>query len=157
LAAEMFARATGLSMTHVPYKGSALSINDVMGGQIQMTFEAAAAGLQHVQTGRLRALASLGSARWAGLPEVPAAAETVPGFEVVNWYGMACPAGTPTEHLNKLQEHIARAMALPDIKDKMLAMGTEPVVNKPEEFALYWRNETQKWGKVVKDAKITLS
>ena len=155
LAGEMFAKATGLSMTHVPYKGSALSINDVMSGQLQMTFEAAAAGIQHVKTGRLKALASLGPQRWSVLPEVPAANEVVPGFEVVNWYGMACPAGTPTDTLNKLHDHIQRAIAQADVREKMNGMGLDSVGSTPDDFGRFWASETQKWGKVIKDAKIT--
>ena len=155
LAGEMFAKAAGLSMTHVPYKGSALSINDVMSGQLQMTFEAAAAGIQHLKTGRLKALATLGGQRWPMLPDVPTAAETVPGFEVVNWYGMAAPAGTPAEHLVKLQEHIARAVAHADLRDKLNGMGLDPVASTPDDFSRFWAAESSKWGKVVKDAKIT--
>lgn len=155
LTGELFAKAAGLRMTHVPYKGSALSINDVMSGQLQMTFEAAAAGLQHVKTGRLRALTSLGPQRLPFLSDVPTAAETLPGFQVVNWYGMACPAGTPREHLAKLHEHIARALAQPDIRDKMLAMGTDPVASSPEEFGRFWASESLKWGRVVKEANIS--
>jgi tripartite-type tricarboxylate transporter receptor subunit TctC len=155
LAGELFAKAAGLRMTHVPYKGSALSINDVMAGQLQMTFEAAAAGLQHVKTGRLRALASLGPQRLPFMNEVPTVAETLPGFQVVNWYGMACPAGTPREYLAKLHEHIARALAHPEIREKMVTMGTDPVGSSPEEFGRFWSAESLKWGRVVKDGNIT--
>ena len=154
LAGELFAKAVGLQMNHVPYKGSALAINDVMAGQIQMTFEAVAAGMQHVKTGRLRALAALGPKRLPFMAELPTASETVAGFQVVNWYGMACPAGTPREHLNKLQEHIARALAQPEIREKMMTMGLEPVANSPDEFERFWSEESKKWGQVIRDANI---
>jgi len=154
LAGELFAKAAGMRMTHVPYKGSALSINDVMSGQVQMTFEAAAAGIQHVKSGRLRALAALGPNRLPFLSDVPTAAETLPGFEVVNWYGMACPIGTPKENLAKLHEHIAKALAVPEIIEKMSGMGLQPVASTPEEFGRFWAMEEKKWGQVVRDANI---
>jgi tripartite-type tricarboxylate transporter receptor subunit TctC len=154
LAGEMFARAAGIRLTHVPYKGSSLSINDVMAGQIPMTFEAAAAGLQHVKSGRLRALATLSAERLPFLPEVATAAETVPGYQVVNWYGMACPAGTPRPIVTQLHDHLARAMAHPDVREKMLAMGTEPVGSTPEAFGRYWAAESVKWGRVVRESNI---
>lgn len=154
LAGELFAKAAGMQMNHVPYKGSALALNDVMGGQVQMTFEAVAAGMQHVKTGRLRALAALGPQRLPFMSELPTASETLPGFQVVNWYGMACPGGTPREHLLKLQEHIARALAQPEMRDKMMTMGLEPVVSTPDEFERFWADESKKWGQVVREANI---
>lgn len=154
LAGELFAAATGTAMVHVPYKGSAPSIADVMGGQVQLTFEAAAIGLPHLRTGKLRALATTGAKRLSFASEIPTIAETVAGFEVVNWYGMALPAGTPREIVTRLHAEIARAMALPDIKEKMVAQGTDPVGSTPEEFGAFVRSESAKWTRVIRQANI---
>lgn len=154
LAGELFASAIGAKMVHVPYKGSAASISDVMAGQVQMTFEAAAAGLPHVKSGRLRALAVTGSGRLPFLPDVPAIQETVPGFQVVNWYGMAAPAGTPKEVLARWHSEIAKVLAMPEIREKMQGMGTDPVGSSPEEFAQFMKLETAKWARIIRDAQI---
>ena len=154
LAGELFSSAVGSKMVHVAYKGSAPSISDVMGGQVQMTFEAAAAGAQQLKAGRLKALAVTGSKRAAFLPDVPAMQEVVPGFEVLNWYGLVAPAGTPKEAIRKLQQEIVKVMALPEIRDKMLAMGTDPVGSTPEEFGQYIRSEAIKWGRIIREGNI---
>jgi tripartite-type tricarboxylate transporter receptor subunit TctC len=154
LAGELFASAIGAKMVHVPYKGSAASISDVMAGQVQMTFEAAAAGMQHVKSGRLRALAVTGSSRLPFLPDVPTLQETVPGFQVVNWYGLAAPAGTPKEALMRWHTEIVKVMAMPEIREKMVGMGTDPVGSTPDEFAQFMKLETAKWSRIIRDAQI---
>lgn len=154
LAGELFAAVNSIKMTHIPYKGSAPSISDVMSGQVHMTFEAAAAGIQHVKSGRLRALAATGGKRLDFMPELPTIAESVPGFKVVNWYGMAVPTGTPKEVVNRLHAEISKVLALPEIKEKMQAIGTEPIASTPEEFAQFLKAETLQWGKVVREANI---
>jgi tripartite-type tricarboxylate transporter receptor subunit TctC len=154
LAGELFASAIGAKMVHVPYKGSAASISDVMAGQVHMTFEAAAAGMPHVKSGRLRALAVTGAGRLPFLPDVPAVQETVPGFQVVNWYGMAAPAGTPKEVLARWHSEIAKVLAVPEIREKMVSMGTDPVGSSPEEFAQFVKLETAKWTRIIRDAQI---
>ena len=154
LSGELFAAVNGIKMTHIPYKGSAPSISDVMSGQVHMTFEAAAAGIQHVKSGRLRALAATGGKRLDFMPELPTIAESVPGFKVVNWYGMAVPAGTPRDVVNRLHAEVAKVLAMPEIKEKMLAIGTDPIASTPEEFAQFLKAETLQWGKVVREANI---
>lgn len=154
LAGELFSAAVGSKMVHIAYKGSAPSISDVMAGQVQMTFEAAAAGAQQLKAGRLKALGVTGSKRVAFLPDVPTVQEVVPGFEVLNWYGLVAPAGTPKDTIRKLQQDIAKVMALPEIRDKMVAMGTDPVGSTPEEFGLYIKSETTKWGRIIRDGNI---
>jgi tripartite-type tricarboxylate transporter receptor subunit TctC len=154
LAGELFSAAVGSKMVHVAYKGSAPSISDVMAGQVQMTFEAAAAGAQQLKAGRLKALGVTGAKRVAFLPDVPAVQEVVPGFEVLNWYGLVAPAGTPKDIVRKLQQDIAKVMALPEIRDKMVAMGTDPVGSSPEEFGLYIKSETIKWGRIIRESNI---
>jgi tripartite-type tricarboxylate transporter receptor subunit TctC len=154
LAGELFSAAVGSKMVHVAYKGSAPSISDVMGGQVQMTFEAAAAGAQQLKAGRLKALAVTGKKRVAFLPDVPAVQEVVPGFEVLNWYGLVAPAGTPQDVIRKLQQDIAKVMASPEIRDKMVAMGTDPVGSSPEEFGQYIKSETSKWNRIIRERNI---
>ena len=154
LAGEMFAKAAGLSMTHVPYKGSVLSINDVMSGQLQMTFEAAAAGIQHLKTGRLKALATLGGQRWPMLPDVPTAAETVPGFEVVVWLGVMAPAGTQQPVIGRLNAEIGKAMQDAEMRKRLATEGADPGTSTPEEYAAYLRGELERWTSVFKKAGI---
>ena len=154
LAGELFSAAVGAKMVHVAYKGSAPSISDVMAGQVQMTFEAAAAGAQQLKAGRLKALGVTGKKRVAFLPDVPAVQEVVPGFEVLNWYGVVAPVGTPQETIRRLQQEIAKVMASPDIRDKMVAIGTEPVGSTPEDFGQYIKSETAKWGRIIREGNI---
>lgn len=154
LAGELFSAAVGAKMVHVAYKGSAPSISDVMAGQVQMTFEAAAAGAQQLKAGRLKALGVTGKKRVAFLPDVPAVQEVVPGFEVLNWYGVVAPVGTPQETIRRLQQEIAKVMASPDIRDKMVAIGTEPVGSAPEDFGQYIKSETAKWGRIIREGNI---
>ena len=156
LVGEMFGAAAGLKLVHIPYKGSAPGLADVMGGQVQITFDAAAIGLQHVKAGKLRALASLGAKRAVFAPDVPTVAETIPGFEAVNWYGMTVPAGTPREAVTRLHRDLLKVLALPEIKERMLALGAEPVGSTPEEFGAFIKTEATKWTRVVKDANIRL-
>jgi tripartite-type tricarboxylate transporter receptor subunit TctC len=154
MAGEMFNAATGLKITHVPYKGSAPSINDVVGGQAQMTFEAVAIGLPQVKSERLRALATTGTQRIGVFPDVPTIAETIPGFNVKNWFGVAVPAGTPPERIQRLQKSIADALRQPDVVKTLAGLGVEPVGDTPAQFSAYIRSETDRWQKLINDAGI---
>ena len=143
-----------VNTVHIPYKGSAACLNDLMGGQVQFDFDAVAIGLPHVKSGRLRAIATTGPRRLSFLPDIPAANETVPGFEVVNWYGMLLPAGTPREVTGRLQREIAKVMEIPEIRDKLIAQATDPVGSRPEEFGAFMKAETVKWARVIKAANV---
>ena len=156
MAGEMFNSAAGVKMTHVPYKGSAPSVNDVVAGQVQLTFEAVAAGISHVKAGRLRALATTGDQRLGVLPDVPTVAETLPGFEVTNWFGMAVPAGTPADRINRIQQSVAKALKDPDVVRTFAGLGVDPVGNPPAQFGAYIEQERIRWQKVITDAKITM-
>ena len=156
LAGELLSSMTGVDMVHIAYKGSAPSISYVISGQVQFTFEAGAPLLPHVKSGRLRALASTGKERLGVLPDVPALGESLPGYLIVNWYGMVLPMGTPKEAVARLNTQIAKVLALPDIRERMLAMGTEPVSNSPEEFSLFIKSESQKWSKIIHDKNIRI-
>lgn len=154
LAGELLNLQAGVKTVHIPYKGSAPCLNDLLGGQVQFDFDSVAIGLQHVKSGRLRALASTGAKRLSFLPEVPAANETVPGFEVVNWYGMLVPAGTPRDVVLRLQREIAKVMEIPDIREKLVAQGTDPAPTTPEEFGAFMKSEAAKWARVIKSANV---
>jgi tripartite-type tricarboxylate transporter receptor subunit TctC len=154
LTGELLNTRAGVKTIHVAYKGSAPGMTDLMGGHVQLGYDAAAIGLPHVKSGRLRAIATTGPTRLSFLPDVPPANETLPGFEVVNWYGMVLPAGSSREVIRRLHAEIIKAMAVPDIREKLIAQGTEPVGTTPEEFGAFMKSETAKWALVIKAANI---
>lgn len=156
MAGEMFASVAGVKMTHVPYKGSAPSVNDVVAGQVQLTFEAVAVGLPHVKADRLRALATMGTQRMDVLPNVPTVAETLPGFNVTNWFGMAVPAGTSPERIARIQKSVVTALKQPDVQKTLAGLGVDPVADTPAEFGAYIKAELTRWQKVITEGNIKL-
>jgi len=154
MAAEMFASTAGLKMTHIPYKGSAPSVNDLIAGQVQLTFEAVAIGLPHVKSGKLRAVATTGSKRLDVLPDVPTVSETIAGFDVTNWFGMAVPAKTPTDRINRLNQSVTKALKDPDVQKTLASLGVNPVGDSPKEFGAYIQSEFLRWQKVITEANI---
>ena len=154
LASELLNNLAGITAIHVPYKGSAPGFNDLLGGQVQFGFDAVPIGLQHVKSGRVRAIATTGPARLAFLPEVPAANETLKGFEVVNWYGIVAPAGTPARAIERLHSEIVKAMNIPELREKLIAQGTDPVDSNPKAFGAFMKAESAKWARVIKAANI---
>jgi len=141
-------------MVHVPYKGSGPSFTDLLGGQIPLTFDSMVQGLPYVKNGRLRAVAVLGPKRSPLLPEVPTVAETLAGYEVVNWFGMVVPAATPRDIVTRLHAEVVKALRLPEIRERLLANGADPVGSSPEEFGAFMKSEAAKWAKVIKEANI---
>ena len=154
LSGELLNTRAGLKTIHVAYKGSAPGMTDLIGGHVQFGFDAAAIGLPHVKAGKLRALATTGKTRLSFMQDVPSANETLPGFEVVNWYGMVLPAGTSRDVVTRLHTEIVKAMNIPDVREKLIGLGTEPVGSTPEEFGAFMKSETGKWGRVIKSANI---
>jgi tripartite-type tricarboxylate transporter receptor subunit TctC len=150
LIAEMLKLYAGIRMEHIPYKGTPQAIADVMTGQVTFMSANVLSVLPHVKSGRLRALAITSAKRSLVTPNVPAVAETYPGFEGGTWYALWAPAGTPKEAVNRVHAAVARAMQLPEIRDKFLAQGAEPLSGTPQDAAAYARSEVAKWGKVVK-------
>jgi len=151
LAGELFKTQAGVDMTHVPYKGAAPAMNDLIGGQIQLMFDNLASALGQVRAGRVRALAVTTAKRTALAPELPTIAESgLPGFDINTWFGIFVPANTPREIVDRLHDEFTRALAAPDVREKMLSLGAEPVGNKPEEFAAYIRSEAEKYARVIK-------
>ena len=155
LALELLKLMTGVRMVHVPYKGTAPSITDLIGGRVSTTAASTVSTMPHVRAGRLRALAVISSRRSVGEPQLPTVAEAgVPGYAVDTWYGLFAPAGTPKEIIARLYEETAKALAQPDARGRLLSMGLEPVASTPEQFSAYVREEAQKWGKVIRQAGV---
>ncbi len=154
LAAELLNNLAGIKAVHVPYKGSAPGFNDLMGGQVQFGFDAVPIGLQHVKAGRVRAVATTGPKRLSFLPDIAAANETLKNFEVVNWYGIVAPTGTPPRVIERLSSEIQRAMNIPELREKLIAQGTDPVDSNPKMFGAFMKAESAKWAQVIKQANI---
>jgi tripartite-type tricarboxylate transporter receptor subunit TctC len=153
LSVELLATMTQTQFTHVPYKGMAPALTDVIGGQIQMSLPTIPGGLPHAQSGRVRALGVTGAKRSPAASDIPTIAEAgVPGFEASNWYGLAAPTGTPRAIVMRLNQEIARILVLPDVRAKLLAIGMETESSTPEAFAEFLRNDAAKWVRVIKAA-----
>ncbi len=157
LATELFKIMAGVQMVHVPYKGVAPAVADLVGGQIQVLFADVGLVLPHIKSGRVRALALSGSKRSNALPDLPTVDEAgVPGYEAITWYGLLAPAGTPPEILSRVSTEAIRALQVDDIQQRYTAQGTEANATSPQQFGTYIAAEHQKWGRVIREAKITL-
>lgn len=154
LTGELFNSLAGVKTTHIPYKGAAPAITDLIGGQVQISYDAVATSVAHINAGRLRGIAVTGTKRVSMLPNTPTVAETVPGYEVVNWFGMVAPAGTPRAAIARWRNEIVKVLNVPEIRDKLRALGTDPVGSTPEEFGSFMKAETVKWARVIKEANI---
>jgi len=155
LAMELFRSMAKVNMVHIPYKGSAPAIIDLVAGHITVMAATALTGIPHVRSGRLRALGVTSAHRTAAAPDVPTIAEAaLPGYDAVQWYGVLAPAHTPGNIVAKLHGDIARILQSPDVKDRLLGDGADPVGNTPEEFTRFIESETAKWAKVALDAGI---
>lgn len=151
LSGALFESLAGVQMVHVPYKGSAPLLTDLLAGRVDATFDSFTIYDEHIKSGRVHALAVTSSTRIAALPQVPTVAEAgVPGYEVSNWLGVLAPAGTPGEVVGQLHAALVRAMADAGMKRQMAALGVETLSSTPEEFAALIRSETVKWAKIVK-------
>ena len=154
LSGEMFMMMTGTKMQHVPYRGAAPAITDLLGGQVQLIFDNMPSVIQQIRAGSLRALAVTTTARSPQLPDVPTLAETVPGYEASALFGMGAPKKTPPEIIEKLNREINAVLAEPGIKAKLVDLGGEPLIGSPEDFGKMIVAETEKWEKVVKAAGV---
>ncbi len=155
LTAELFQLMTGVRMQHIAYKGGTQTHPDLIGGQVQVMFDTILVALQPIKSGRLRALGVTSKSRSPELPDVPAIAETVPGYESTSWGVMVAPAKTPTAIIDKLNKETVRALQLPDVKERMARLGADVVGNTPAEARRFLQEEVQKWAKTVKAAGIT--
>jgi tripartite-type tricarboxylate transporter receptor subunit TctC len=154
LSGEMFMAMTGVKMQHVPYRGAALAITDLLGGQVQLIFDNMPSIIQHIRAGSLRALAVTATARSSLLPDVPTLADTVPGYEASALFGMGAPKKTPPEIIAKLNSEINAVLAEPAIKARLVDLGGEPLIGTPEAFGAMIVAETEKWKKVIEGANI---
>jgi len=155
LAGELFNIVTGAKLVHVPYKGVNLAMQDVLSGRVQLVFIGIPAALPHIKSGRLRALALVAPERSSALPDVPTVAEAgLKNFEVTTWYGVLAPAGTPRPIVTRLNAELVKIMHLPEVKERLAGMATDPHTSTPEEFAAYLKQEIVKWGDVVRKANL---
>ena len=151
LSMELFQSMVGIDLVHVPYKGSAPAVIDLIGGHIQILLASIPTTLAHVKSGKLKALAVSSSRRWPSVPELPTMAESgVPGFEAATWFGMLAPAGTPAAIVNKIQADVAAALNAPDSKKFLENTGFAGIANKPEEFGEAIRKEMEKWERIIR-------
>jgi tripartite-type tricarboxylate transporter receptor subunit TctC len=150
LAGELFKSMAKVEMTHVPYKGNVPAITDLLAGQTSLLFATMPTVLPHAKAGKLRALATIGSARSAAAPDLPTIAETLPGFEVNNWIGLFAPAGTPPDIVRRWNGEVMRIMQSPDIQARLPNEGARFSPNSPEQFAAFVKSEIAKWAPVVK-------
>ena len=152
LAGELFKSRNGIFMTHIPYRGSGPAMKDMIGGQMDVMFDNLPSALPHIQSGSLKAFAVTSAVRSAAVPELPTVAEagSLPGFEASSWFGLLAPAGTPDDIVNRLQQETAKAMALPAVKERLLAQGAIPGGQSPADFARQIESELVKWAAVVK-------
>ena len=150
MSGELFKMMTGLSMQHVPYRGSAPMLTDLLGGQVQATFDNMPSSIEHIRSGKLRALAVTTTTRSDALPDIPTVADFVPGYEASAWFGFGIPAGTPAEIIDKLNKEINAGLADLKIKARLADMGGMLINGTPAEFGKLLAGETEKWAKVVK-------
>jgi len=157
LAAVMFETMAGVRMVHVPYKGLAPVLSDLLSGQVQLMFSSMVAIVPHIKSGRLHALAVTGRQRSPLLPEVPTIAESGwPGYEAGSWYGLLAPAGTPREMVMRINAQTVKALNLPAVREHLASEGAEPIGGTPEEFAAHIKTEIARMGKVIRDGHIQM-
>jgi tripartite-type tricarboxylate transporter receptor subunit TctC len=156
LSAELLKSMAGISLMHVPYKGTAPAMTDLLGGQVDLLFDNLITAMPHVRAGKLKILGVGGARRVAAFPEVPAIAERLPGFHSETWMAYVAPPGTPMEIAAKLSAGIARAVHEPDFQKLLTEMQADPVGNTPREMADVVRQELERWAKVIREAKITV-
>jgi tripartite-type tricarboxylate transporter receptor subunit TctC len=146
---ELFKMMAGIDMVHVPYRGGAPALIDLLGGRVQLMFDTIPQALPYIKAGKLRALAVTTTTRSEVLPDVPVMSDFVPGFEAGSWWGVGAPKATPAEIVGKLNQEINAALADPQIRTRLAELGTTPLLFSPGEFSAFAQLETEKWAKVV--------
>jgi tripartite-type tricarboxylate transporter receptor subunit TctC len=154
IAGELLKMMTGINMVHVPYRGGAPAMTDLIGGQVQMLLATMASSIEYVRAGKVRALAVTTTKRSEALPDVPPLAETVPGFETNDWYGIGATKGTPADIIDKLNKEIGAVLVDPKMKDRLAVIGGVPMPTTPAEFGKLMTNDAEKWSKVIRTAGI---
>lgn len=155
LGTEYFKAQAGVFMVHIPYRGTALSIPDLVSGKLDLLFDSLPSGLPHVKEGRLRALGITSAKRSPLLPNLPAISETVPGYETVTWFGLYGPKGMPADLVARINAGINQALQDPDVKERLARLGIDPVGGTPQQFAAMANADRAKWKKIITDRKIT--
>jgi tripartite-type tricarboxylate transporter receptor subunit TctC len=150
LAGELFKAMTGVNMVHVPYRGGAPALTDLISGQVQVMFADVPSSLAHIQSGVLRALAVTTATRSGALPQVPTVGDTLPGYEASSWYGIGVPKATPPDIIEQLNREINAGLANPNVRALLAEAGTTPMSLTPAEFGAHIAAETEKWAKVIK-------
>jgi len=156
MSGELFKLATAIDIVHVPYRGSAPAYPDLMTGKVHVLFDNLPGSIEFVRSGKLKALGVTVAKRWPGLPDIPAIAETVPGFEAAPWYGISAPKGTPAEVVEILNKSVAAGLATPKLQAKLAELGGIPMPMSPTEFGKFLADDTAKWAKVVKAANLSV-
>ena len=156
LAGLVFAQRNGIDWTYIAYKGGAQALTDLVGGQVDVTLNGMVATYPHVKSGNVRLLAVSSAKRFSQIPEVPAIAETTPGFISGSWQGVMAPTGTPKAIIDKLNAEMAKIVKMPDVRDKLASLGAEVMLNSPDEFGAWMKSEVANWSKVIKDANIKI-
>jgi tripartite-type tricarboxylate transporter receptor subunit TctC len=155
LSAELFQYMAGVKWVHIPYKGGGPAVIELIAGHTSLTFGNVPTVIQHVRAGKLRPLAVTGARRSSAAPDIPTVAESgLPGFEVTNWFGVSAPARTPRAIVEQLHGEIVRALNSPDLRERLISQGADPVGNTPEQYTAYIQNEIAKWAKVIRAAGI---
>jgi tripartite-type tricarboxylate transporter receptor subunit TctC len=154
IAGELFKMMAGVDMVHVPYRGNAPALTDLLAGQVQVMFADTLSSIEHLRAGKLRALAVTTAMRSDVLPEIPTVSEFIPGFEATNWFGVAAPKNTPVEIIDKLNKEINVALAEPKIKARLADLGAAALAGSPADFGKLISEEAEKWGKVIRAANI---
>ena len=155
MAGELFKAMAGVSILHIPYKGSSGARTDVLGGQVDMMFDAVPTMTEHIRAGKVKALGTTGATRSGVMPDVPTLAEAgVPGYEATIWLGLMAPAGTPKPIVDRLNAEIGKVLAKPEVKEAWAKQGAEPLIMTPGEFDKYLRGDIEKWAKVIQTAGI---
>jgi len=151
---ELFKIMTGVNMVHVPYRGAAPALNDLIGGQVQVVFENMLSAIEYIKSGTLRALAVTTTSRSEALPDIPTMGDFVPGYDASTWFGVGAPKNTPVEIIDRLNKEINAGLADPKLKARFTDLGSTPFASTPSDFAKLIIEETDKWGKVVRAAKL---
>ena len=154
LSGELLKTMTGINLVHVPYRGTAPALSDLLAGQVQVLFDNIPGSIGHIRSGKVRALGVTGSKRVAAIPEVPTIGETVPGYDVSIWYGIAAPWGTPREIVAKLNQAVNAVLADPKLQARLAELGGEPMPTTPAQFGKLVAEETERWGKLIRAANI---
>ena len=155
LFAELFRNLTGVNIVHVPYKGTAPAVNDLLGGQVQALFDSLATALPNIRAGKLKALGVTSATRSKSAPDIPTLAESgAPGYEATGWFGVLVPAGTPTEIVSKLNGEIGSILKVPEVEERFLKFGAEGGGGSPADFARFIQSEQAKWGRIIREAGI---